>query len=53
MSLTELAAKPDNLFDGLWVFGSTFGLGTTFQLLPSQCSINVRLGSLSAFAGVE
>ena len=30
-----------------------FGLGTTFQVLPSQCKINVRLGSLSAFAGVK
>jgi hypothetical protein len=49
MSLAELAAKPDKGFE----LGPTFGLGTTFQVLPSQCKINVRLGSLSALAGVK
>src|SRR5580704_1666070 len=49
MSFAELAVKPDNGFD----LGPTSGLGTTFQVLPSQCRIKVRLGSLSAFAGVK
>src|SRR5579864_2498756 len=49
MSFAELAVKPDNGFD----FGPTFGLGTTFQVLPSQCRIKVRMGSLSAYAGVK
>src|SRR5579862_1844023 len=49
MSLAELAVNPDKGFELV----PTFGLGTTFQVLPSQCWINVRLGSLSAFAGVK
>src|SRR5579872_803193 len=49
MSLAELAVNPDKGFELV----PTFGLGTTFQVLPSQCKINVRLGSLSAFAGVK
>src|SRR5580692_5605084 len=49
MSLAELAVNPDKGFD----LGPTFGLGTTFQVLPSQCRINVRSGCLSEFAGVE
>src|SRR5579864_6783297 len=36
------------------LFGPTFGLGTTVQLVPSKCSINVRVAACFGGAtGVE
>src|SRR6202035_5683414 len=53
MSLAELAVNPSKRFDWLRLFGPTFGLGTTFQLVPSQCRIKVCVATSSCFPGVE
>src|SRR6202166_5098983 len=54
MSFAEFAVNPSKRFDLLALFGPTFGLGTTAQLVPSKCSINVRVAAcLGSAPGVE
>src|SRR3984957_17336723 len=54
MSFAEFAANPSKRFDWFALFGPTFGLGTTAQLTPSKCSINVSVAAGSGGAtGVE
>src|SRR5580704_9284075 len=54
MSLGEFAVNPSKRFDWLTVFGPTLGLGTTFQLVPSKCSISVSVAACFGGAtGVE
>jgi hypothetical protein len=54
MSFAEFAVNPSKRFDWFALFGPTFGLGTTAQLVPSKCSINVSVAACSGGAtGVE
>src|ERR1700733_11303080 len=54
MSFTEFAVNPSKRFDWFALFGPTFGLGTTAQLVPSKCSINVKVAAcLGGATGVE
>src|SRR6202795_2854433 len=54
MSFAEFAVNPSKRFDWFALFGPTFGLGTTAQLVPSKCSINVSVAACSEDAtGVE
>src|ERR1700730_13732487 len=54
MSFAEFAVNPSKRFDWFALFGPTFGLGTTAQLLPSKCSINVSVAACWGGAtGVE
>src|ERR1700693_5825018 len=44
-SFAETATTPRSWLEMVWLFcPPTLGLGTTFQLLPSQCSISVFCG---------
>src|ERR1700721_2188061 len=45
MSFAEFAVSPSKRFDWVALFGPTFGLGTTAQLVPSKCSIQVSLAA--------
>src|ERR1700724_2076779 len=54
MSFAEFAVSPSKRFDCSALFGPTFGLGTTAQLVPSKCSINVSVAAcLGGATGVE
>jgi len=54
MSFAEFAVSPSKRFDWVVVFGPTFGLGTTDQLVPSKCSIKVSVAAcLGGAIGVE
>src|ERR1700752_5154682 len=54
MSFAEFAVSPSKRFDWFAPFGPTFGLGTTAQLVPSKCSINVSVAAcLGGATGVE
>src|SRR5580693_2630399 len=54
MSFADFAVSPSKRFDWVALFGPTFGLGTTAQLVPSKCSINVSVAAcLGGAIGVE
>src|ERR1700681_4488542 len=45
MEFPEVAVNPSKRFYWFALFGPTFGLGTTAQLVPSKCSINVSVAA--------